>query len=185
MSYVPSTNTLTASTFVGALSGNATSANSAGLVTNPAQPNITSVGTLTGLTVAGTMNVQQILEKATVAGSTATGTVNFDVLTSSVLFFTANASGNWTLNVRGDSVTTLNSIMANNQSLTIAFAVAQGTVPFYASGFNIDGTPVSPRWQNATAPSAGNANSIDIYTYTIIKTAPNTYTVFAAQTRFA
>ena len=40
---------VTATTFSGALSGNATSATTAGTVTTAAQPNITSVGTLTNL----------------------------------------------------------------------------------------------------------------------------------------
>ena len=44
-----------ATTFVGALSGAATSATTAGTVTTAAQPNITSVGTLTSLGVNGTV----------------------------------------------------------------------------------------------------------------------------------
>ena len=47
---------VTSTSFVGALTGNAdtaTSATTAGTVTTAAQPNITSVGTLTGLTVSG------------------------------------------------------------------------------------------------------------------------------------
>ena len=51
--YNPSTNTVTATTFAGALSGNATTATTAGTVTTAAQPTITSVGTLTGFTSTG------------------------------------------------------------------------------------------------------------------------------------
>ena len=47
-------NTITANTFTGNLIGSASSANTVGTVTNNAQPNITSVGTLSGLTVGGT-----------------------------------------------------------------------------------------------------------------------------------
>jgi hypothetical protein len=50
-----SNNSITATTFVGALSGAATSATTAGTVTTAAQPNITSVGTLTSLGVNGTV----------------------------------------------------------------------------------------------------------------------------------
>ena len=52
LSYVPSSNTLTATTFSGALAGNATTAST---VIDAAQPAITSVGTLTGLTISGTL----------------------------------------------------------------------------------------------------------------------------------
>jgi hypothetical protein len=42
---------VTSTTFVGALTGNASTATTAGTVTTAAQPNITSVGTMTGLTL--------------------------------------------------------------------------------------------------------------------------------------
>jgi hypothetical protein len=41
-----------------------------------------------------------------------------------------------------------------------------------------------PKWQGGTAPSAGNASGIDVYTFNIIKTASATFTVLAAQTQF-
>jgi hypothetical protein len=44
---------------------------------------------------------------------------------------------------------------------------------------------VTPKWQGGTAPTSGNINSIDTYTYTIIKTAATpTYVMLAAQTQF-
>jgi hypothetical protein len=49
----------------------------------------------------------------------------------------------------------------------------------------VDGTTITPKWQGGTAPSAGNASSIDSYTFTIIKTASATYTVLASQVKFA
>jgi hypothetical protein len=75
--------------------------------------------------------------------------------------------------------------MSNNHSVTCVLLVTNGTTPFRPTAFQIDGTAVTPRWQGGTAPSAGNANSIDAYTFTIIKTASATYTVLASQTRFA
>ena len=75
--------------------------------------------------------------------------------------------------------------MATGQSLTVALLVKQGATPYYPTSYTIDGTAVTPMWQNGTAASAGNANSVDIYTYTIIKTATGVYSVFASQTKFA
>jgi hypothetical protein len=74
--------------------------------------------------------------------------------------------------------------MATGQSLTIAFLVTNSTA-YYQSGFQIDGSSVTPKWQGGTAPSAGNASSIDIYTITVIKTGDAAFTAFAAQTKFA
>jgi hypothetical protein len=44
---------------------------------------------------------------------------------------------------------------------------------------------VTPEWQGGAAPTAGNVNSIDVYSYTIIKTGSATFTVLASQTQFA
>jgi hypothetical protein len=119
-------------------------------------------------------------ERTTVSATAATGTVNFDTLTQGVLYYTTNASANWTLNVRGDSGTTLNSSLVTGDSITIAFLVTQGSTAYYNSAFTIDGNSVTPKYTGGTSPSAGNASSIDAYTYTIIKTASATFTVLAA-----
>jgi hypothetical protein len=126
-----------------------------------------------------------IRENATVSATAATGTINFDVITQAVLYYTSSASGNWTLNVRGDSSTTLNAVMQTGQSLTIAFLATIGGTQRRQTGFTIDGSSVTPKWQGGSAPSTGNANSIDIYSITIVKTGSNAFTVFEAQTQFA
>ena len=134
----------------------------------------------------GTTQIQQILEKVTVSNTAATGTVNYDILTNGgVLYYTAEASGNWTFNVRGNSETTLNSIMSTGQSITIAFLVTNGVTARYQTALQIDGSAVSPKWQGGSAPTSGNASSIDVYSITIIKTANAAFTVLESQTRFA
>ena len=118
----------------------------------------------------------------------ATGTVNVDVSTSSVEFINANATGNWVTNVRGNGSTTLNSLMAVGEQISVVLASLNGATPYYPTALNIDGTAtgVTTRWLGGTAPSSGNANSTDVYIYTIIKTAATpTYTVLASQNRFA
>jgi hypothetical protein len=141
---------------------------------------------LTAPVITGTASIWQMMENATVSATAATGTVNYDLLTNgAVTYFTSNATGNWTLNIRGNSGTTLNSVMSTGTSLTIAFLVTNGGSAFYQTGFQIDGNAVTPRWQNGTAPTAGNVNSIDIYSITIIKTGSAAFTALASQTRFA
>jgi hypothetical protein len=120
-------------------------------------------------------------ERTTVSATAATGTVNFDASTQGVLYYTTNASANWTLNVRGTSDTTLSSILAVGDAITVNFLVTNGTTAYYQTAFNIDGSAVTPKYSGGTAPASGNASSVDIYTYTIIKTAATpTYTVFGA-----
>jgi hypothetical protein len=123
-------------------------------------------------------------ETVAVSATQATGTVNVDLSTAAVHYYTGNSAANWTFNFRGNSGTTLNSILSVGQSATVAFLVTN-TTAYYPTAFQVDGTSVTPRWQGGVAPSAGNANSVDSYTFTIIKTASATYTVIASQTRFA
>lgn len=123
-------------------------------------------------------------ESITISATAATGTINFDALTQAVLYYTSNASANWTLNLRGSSGTSLNTMMATGESLTVAFMVTQGATAYYNSAVQVDGASVTPKYQGGTAWSAGNASGIDVYTYTIIKTGSAAFTVLAAQTQF-
>ena len=138
-----------------------------------------------GRVVLGAGKIQQLAEKVTNSATAATGTVNYDVITQAVLNYTTDASGNWTLNIRGDGSNSLDSIMDTGESISVAHAVKQGGTPYYNSAVQIDGAGVTPEWQGGAAPSAGNANSIDVYTYTVIKTGAATFTVLASQTQFA
>jgi len=137
------------------------------------------------VTFNGAGKIQQIAEKVTNSATAATGTVNFDVTTQAVLNYTTDASGNWTLNIRGDGSNSLDSIMDTGESITIAHLVSQGGTAYYNSAVTIDGSSVTPEWQGGSAPTGGNASSIDVYTYTVIKTGSAAFTVLAAQTQFA
>ena len=140
------------------------------------------------LGVSGTtmqLKLSAAAETVTIAATAATGTVNFDVSTQSILYYTSNASANWTLNIRGSSSVALNSIMSTGQSVTITHLVTQGGTAYYNSAVTVDGTSVTPKWSGGSAPSAGNANSVDVYSYTLIKTGSGSFTVFASQTRYA
>lgn len=131
-----------------------------------------------------TAAILSVQEVATISATAATGTVNYDASTQSVLYYTTNASANWTLNIRGNSSTTLNSIMTTGQSITLAFLVTQGATAYYNNALTIDGTSVTPKYQGGTAWTAGNASGIDTYVYTVIKTGSAAFTVLASQTQF-
>jgi hypothetical protein len=125
------------------------------------------------------------LETITVSATAATGTVAVDVVTSGAKYYTSNASADWTFNFRGDGTTTLNSLLATGQAITVAFLVTNGASAYRPTAFQVDGSVVTPKWSGGTAPAAGSANSIDSYTFTIIKTANATFTVLGSQSKFA
>jgi hypothetical protein len=130
-------------------------------------------------------NLTTATETVTVSATAATGTVNVDLSTSAVKYFTSNATADWTFNFRGDGSTTLNSLLSNGQSATVAFLITNGSTAYKPTVFQVDGSAVTPKWSGGVAPAAGSANSIDSYTFTIIKTASATFTVLGAQTKFA
>lgn len=146
---------------------------------------VTGKLTATGTSSTAGLKIADVLETATVSATAATGTINYDVTTQAVLYYTTNASANWTVNFRGSSGTSLNSLMATGESVTVAFFVTQGATAYYNNAVTVDGASVTPKYQGGTAWSSGNASSIDAYTYTIIKTGNAAFTVFAAQTKFA
>ena len=126
-------------------------------------------------------------ERWNVTAASAGGTVNLDALTSAVWYYTNSSSSNWTLNVRGNSSTSLNNILTTGDSITTVLFATNGTTPFYQTLLTVDGATsgVSVKWQNGTAPSAGNTSSIDIYSFTIVKTGNAAFTAFGSQTKFA
>ena len=171
--------------FTSATTGSITGANvsSTKLGFNPS----TGVLSVTGIASPAITNqlATTIRETATVSATAATGTINFDTLTQVVLYYTTSASGNFTINFRGSSGTSLDTVMSTGQSLSATFLVTNGATAYYNSAVTIDGNSVTPKWQGGSAPTSGNASSVDSYTYVIVKTGSATFTVLASQTKFA
>jgi hypothetical protein len=166
LTYNPSTGTLSATIFSGAVSG----------------------GTISGTTITASETVTfnaSAIEEVSVQAAAASGTVTLDCKTNSVFYYTSNATGNWTLNFRGDGATTMNTFLAVGKSATVVFLATQGVTAFFANAFQVDGAAVTPKWLGGSAPTGGNASSIDSYSFTIIKTAASTYTILASVARFA
>ena len=135
-----SAGTITAN-ITGNIAGNATSATTAGTVTAAAQPAITSVGTLTGLTVTGIINGSISGNAATATNTTNAGITN-DVSTASAVYptwVTAN-TGSLPLKVSSSNL----SFVPSTGTLTAtAFSGAlnatnltSGTIPAAVYGTN-------------------------------------------------
>ena len=147
------------------------------LAATAVQPNDSA--TLNGLIVNGTLDIEEVYEKVTTATST-TGTITFDTTAQAVEFYTADQTANRTINFSN-----VNANLATGQSLSVAVLLTNGSTPYYLNVYQVDAGAVTPKWQGASAPSAGNASGIDSYNFTIIKTADATFTVLASLTQFA
>ncbi len=141
--------------------------------------NVLGTAVTDGVTVDGTLDIEEVYEKVATATST-TGTFNFDTTGQGVLYFTANQTANRTINFQN-----VNANLAIGQSITTAVLMTQGSTAYYLNAYQVDGSTVTPKWSGGSAPTEGNASGIDSYSFTIIKTADATFTVLASQTQFA
>ncbi len=140
------------------------------------------------LDVAGSDGVNlgcgAIFEKVNIVNNCAANSTTIDLLTSSVWFFTSNCGGNWTPNFRGDSSTSLDSIMSTGQVIVATIISNNGGSSGYSSSINIDGSGQTIYWSNDETPDERGCNSgYDVYQYSIIKTGGgNSYLVLGNRT---
>lgn len=151
-----------------------------GMATSDA-PAFTGQAQMNGGTTSLAALLVNAAEKITINATAATGTINFDVTTQALVYHTVNATANWTVNLRGNASNALNLLMQTGQSVTVSLMATQGATPYYCNTVQVDGVAVTPKWVGGTAPTSGNASSIDIYTFTVIKTGNSAFTVIASQ----
>ena len=136
--------------------------------------------------INGTLRVFEIIETATISAGILTATTqNIDLGDNNVYYFTSEAQGNWTLNFRSNASQTLNDFLNIGESTTVAVMTTQGATPYYNSTVQIDGVTQTVKYYGGVPITSGNANGIDMYTYVIIKTAVNTYTVLYSQSQYS
>lgn len=155
------TGNVTATYFIGNGSQlTSVAATTAGTVTTAAQPNITSVGTLSGLTVGGTgfTTLQQSTELLQAPSFADPLTANLQ--SGTTLYVTPTA--NFTLNATNVPTT-------DNRTIIIVVILAQSTTGYYPNVFQIDGVGQTINWSGGTAPTA-NANKKDVASFTLIRT---------------
>jgi len=144
----------------------------------------TGTQTFNGTSSQEAMKILNAAETAKILSTPVTGAINLYVNLGAVSYSTSAATGNWTVNIAFSSGTSLNSAMAIGDVITLAFLVTQGSTGYYNTAVTIDSVSQSVYWANGIAPSYANPNGIDVYTYTVIKTASATYTVLGTQSKF-
>jgi len=164
---------VTASYFIGDGS-QLTNVPTAGVVTTNAQPNITSVGTLTGLTVAGTTTLQLAADILTLKTG-ATGVVTHDLSAGGVFYHTAPAA-NFTANFTNVPVT-------DSRVFLATILVTQGASAYLPTAVQIEGSAYTIKWSGGTAPTA-NANKIDIISFSLLRTSAS-WTVLGSSSNYS
>ena len=154
------------------------------LATTSTGINVTGIAVTDGVTVDGPLDIEEVKGRVE-TGTSTTGTLNFNFTDGAIVNLTSNQTANRTINFRGDASNSLNSIMSTGQSMTCTVIAKQGSTAYYLNAYQVDGSTITPEWSGGAAPTEGNADSLDVYTFTIIKTADATFTVLASQTQYA
>ena len=163
----------------------------------PAKVRVNNIDTIVELTDTETLTnktlilpvISGIRESFTIDSSSAIGgTPTLNVSSSTAFLYTVATTGTWVPNFGHATLTTeatsVNTLLAIGQSMTVAIVVNVASTAHYSSTAKIDNTLVTLNWQGGVVPTAGSASAYDAYTYTIIKTASTTYTVLASKTKF-
>ena len=99
-----------------------------------------------------------------------------------VHFRNANLGGtNNTLNI--DSTVGVNTVMGVNDAMNVTLIHGVNASTAYVNALTIEGASQTVSWTGGAAPADGGSSGVDIYSFTIIKTASATYTVIGNQTR--
>jgi hypothetical protein len=187
------TGVVTATTFIGAVTGDVTgnltgdvTGNLTGDVTGDVTGNITGVVTATtfngnSLVVSGNSTFSGgLIEKYENAGTTLGAQTNNPLSDGNVILFTGNESGNLTINFTGVHAT-----LSNGETVSFT-AILTPNNSGVINVVQVDGQAITIKWSGGSAPSAG-ASGQDIYTFQILKTGTGTsdYTVFGAAANYA
>ena len=157
------------------------------IVANAIRANNIVASSLSSNTLAANLQISltQVFESANIFTTAVGGNVNIDLQNNTVYFFSSNTTANVTFNLRANTQNTLDSQLGIGQSVTTAILLKQGATRFRANVY-VDGVLQAPFYLGNSAPgfAATQQESIDIYSFNVVKTAANTYTILAANSNF-
>lgn len=142
--------------------------------------NSTGIITSVGLDLTG-----QLREQVNITAGKLSDNTNINIDNGMLHHFTTAETTTATPNIT--STAGLNTSMAVGDAISVTL-VTTAAAAGYASTVHIDGSIISTNsgtlnWTGGTAPAAGGSSGVDIYAYTIMKTASGKYTVIASLTK--
>jgi hypothetical protein len=135
----------------------------------------------------------RVAETINVITTSIQGNYNVHIGNTTVYHFLANSAGNTTFNfVANDATSTgtsgrVNDLISVGQSVSVAVLWKQSSTRYRANVY-VDGVLQTAYWASNAQPqystAASQSMSYDAYNFSIIKIAPNQYTVFASNTNY-
>ena len=142
--------------------------------------NISNAGIITATSLSsGSASFTELLkEKVNIVAGRLSANTNINVADGMVHYFTTAENTTCTPNIRYDASTTLNSMMSIGETVAVTL-ITTAAAAGYSAQLNVDGSGVTERWIGGEAPTEGGTSGVDIYSYQLIKTGNNAYTVIA------
>ena len=156
-------------------------------ITSPAT-NIITAGTASTEVVrinanAGILLNNGILAERVKIDSDSLNSDKFIRLQDGMVHYRSSAVG--AASVKPDIVSTtgINTDLAIGDSIAVTIITVAGNTAHYVDSIAIDGknTGITTHWVGGSTPSAGGGSAVDTYSFNILKTASETYTVVANQ----
>ena len=149
--------------------------------------NIDSVGLVTArsgikVTSGGASFVGSLTERAVVSATAISASGDCNIDSGLVHYRTANLGGTSnTVNI--SSAVGINTIMTTGDIMNFTVIHAVNSSSSYINNLRIENADQTESWVGGSAPTDGGTSGVDIYSFTIIKTADNTYTTIGNQTK--
>jgi ABC-type sugar transport system ATPase subunit len=138
-----------------------------------------------GLSANQAISLVRVIETANVFETAIGGNVNIDVSNNTVYYFSANTTADVTFNLRANASHSLGGTVGIGQTISLALAVNHGTQRHTANVY-IDGQAQTMYYFANTKPNSVPIfqQEINLFSYSIIRTGPSSYTVLAGNTLF-
>lgn len=131
--------------------------------------------------------LSRAIEQWSYSTSSPSGVLSLDPTSSTAFFYNPSTAvtTTWTPTFTNANINTL--LGADGRAVTIVVIVKVGSSAGYSSSITItSASSVTTLWQGGITPGTTNTSAgTDAYTYTIVRTTADNYTVFASRTRFA
>ncbi len=157
--------------------------NIAGVLTYEDVTNIDSVGVITarsGLKIlgGGASFIGPLRERMVTNSTPINSDPNVNIDQGLIHYRTGNLGGT-SNTVNLTSTVGINTVMATGDVMTVTVLHAVNSASSYINNVNIEGGSQTEFWIGNTPPNAGGTSNLDLYSFTVMKVASNTYTIIA------
>lgn len=133
------------------------------------------------LQVIGTKKTLYDLITTSIYATPPVASTQFYVTSGDIDYYTADSTVDFSINIKASPSDPLNIILPIGGTVVAQVKVTNGATPHIPVLITVDSAPPAKLlWQGGSAPVSGTPNGVDTYTFTIIKTANTTFTVFAS-----